>query len=321
MLTPACPLWQAENQWHPNSSSLLSSLKFLTWFCATWKSLAHEAWLPSSILNTVMARAEPRTHWVWKGCALFPWCCVGHLIIFLVNISGCFSEWQQVTPSLSVWLLVTGWWRVLFLQRGDLPSQFGGTPWVLVKRRISAFMLTHLPTMLASQLFLTCVTSASSASSVGFLSSASHCLSVSVLQGLSVPFIGTFLGGSSSSHSSISNSDHFVGISTWVSQRNLSAACPRRNYLSCLSLFRVIVLYWLGAFPTTLSPKVEIWEPFSIPACISLPVSYQCPGPWNGTPLSCLTSPPSPFWCYSRLLYYTIWQPYCRAPGISPRLS
>lgn len=265
-----------------------------------------------------MARAEPRTLWVWKGYALVPLCCVGHLIIFLVNISGGFSEWQQVTLSLCVAFSDSGLWRVLFLQRGNLPTQFGGTPWVLVERRISAFMLTYLPMMLASQLFLTCVTSASS---VGFLSSASHCLSVSVLQGLSVPFIGTFLGGSSSSHSSISNSDPFAGISTWVSQRNLSAACPRWNYLSCLSLFHVIVLYWLEAFPSTLSPKVEIWEPFSIPACISLPVSYQCPGPWNGTPLSCLTSPPSPFWCYSRLLYCTIWQPYCKAPGISPRLS
>ena len=211
---------------------------------------------------------------------------------------SCDCQWLlgHRSPSLSVTFSGSGWWRVLFLQEGDLPSQFAGSlfsPWVLVKRRFSAFVLTLLPMTLASQLLLTCVWQFHLCLLCRLLIP-SFSLPESCSQGPVISLYRCALWRIRFSPISMCNSDLFVGISTWVSQRNLSAACLRWNDLSCLSLFLVIVLSWLEALPSTVLPMVEIWEPFFILTCISLPVSYQCSSPWRVTPLSHLTSPSYP---------------------------
>lgn len=118
---------------------------------------------------------------------------------------------------------------------------------------------------------------------------------------------------------SICNSDLFVGISTWVSQRNLGASCLRWNDLSWLSLFLVIILSWLEALPSTVLP-VEIWEPFFIPTCISLPVSYQCSSLWKVTPYHALHHPLTPSLVLLKGAILCHVTACCKVSGISPRL-
>lgn len=122
------------------------------------------------------------------------------------------------------------------------------------------------------------------------------------------------------SPTSVCNSDLFTSISTWVSRRNLGAACLRLNDLSCLSLFLVIILSWLEVLPSTVSPKVEIWEPFFIPTCISLPVSYQCSSPWKVTPLSRLHHRLTSSLVLLKVAILCHLTACCKVSGISPRL-
>ena len=294
MLTPGS-LSQVEDQWCPDSSSLLSSLVSHVMLCKrkvpgtgslTFKQHFKYNHGHSRAKDSLSVDVRvPSSHCAVLATSLF----------FLWLSVAAFLNGHR-SPFLTVTFSGSGWWRVLFLQGGDLLSQFAGSlfsPWVLVKRRFSALVLILLPMTLASQLLLTCVWQFHlcllTLLILSFSLPESWCS-----QGPVISLYRCALWSTRFSPTSICNSDLFAGISTWVSQRNLGASCLRWNDLSWLSLFLVITLSWLEALPSTVLP-VEIWEPFFIPTCISLPVSYQCSSPWKVTPLSCLTSPSYPF--------------------------
>lgn len=76
-------------------------------------------------------------------CLIFTFCHTALLFLTLVTWPLYSLESHEAPPAPP-------------LQGSSLPSHFGGSlfsPWVLVKRRFSAFVPTHLP----SQLFLTCL--------------------------------------------------------------------------------------------------------------------------------------------------------------------
>lgn len=148
---------------------------------------------------------------------------------------SCDCQWLlgHRSPSLSVTFSGSGWWRVLFLQEGDLPSQFAGSlfsPWVLGKRRFSAFVLTFLPMTLASQLLLTCVWQFHLCLLCRLLVP-SFSLPQSCSQGPVISLYRCALWRIRFSPTSMCNSDLFVGISTWVSQRNLSSCVSKMKWL------------------------------------------------------------------------------------------
>lgn len=317
----ACSLWQVEDLWCSDSSFLLSSLVSHMELCKmkvpgtgslTFKqhfkynhghSRAKDA--PSVEVHV------PSSHWAMLVTSLF----------FLGLSLAAFLNGHR-SPSLCVTFSGSGWWRVLFLQEGDLPSQFAGSrfsPWVLVKRRFSAFVLTLLPMTLASQL-LTCVWQFHLCLLCRLLVLSFSLPESWCSQGPVISLYRCTLWRIRFYPTSMCNSDLFTSISTWVSRRNLGAACLRLNDLSCLSLFLVIILSWLEVLPSTVSPKVEIWEPFFIPTCISLPVSYQCSSPWKVTPLSRLHHRLTSSLVLLKVAILCHLTACCKVSGISPRL-
>lgn len=191
-------------------------------------------------------------------CLIFTFCHTALLFLTLVTWPLYSLESHEAPPAPP-------------LQGSSLPSHFGGSlfsPWVLVKRRFSAFVPTHLP----SQLFLTCLWQfhlclLHGLPVLSFLLPERACF-----QGSDSFFIGTLLEQPFLPHSSISNSHPFVGIS-------FPPRCPRGTWAqhvqeetSCFSLF-LVILYWLEVSSFTLLPKVGIWEPFFFPAFVSFPFS------------------------------------------------
>lgn len=294
MLTPGS-LLQVEDQWCPDSSSLLSSLVSHVMLCKmkvpgtgslTFKQHFKYNHGHSRVKDSLSVDVRvPSSHCAVLATSLF----------FLWLSVAAFLNGRR-SPSLSVTFSGSGWWRVLFLQGGDLLSQFVGSlfsPCVLVKRRFSAFVLILLPMTLASQLLLTCVWQFH----LCLLTLLVLCFSLPESWCSQGPVISLYRCSHWSicfSPTSICNSDLFIGISTWVSQRNLGASCLRWNNLSWLSLFLVIILSWLEALLSHCVTSRNLGA-FFILTCISLPVSYQCSSPWKVTPLSCLTSPAYPF--------------------------
>lgn len=242
-------------------------------------------------------------------CALFPLGHVGHSHYFLGIVTGCFSE-RHRSPSLSVWLSVALADEGSFLARRWPAISVCREPFFTLgfsEKKIQC-ICAHTPSHDAS-LSLTCVWQFHLCLLCRLQSQLLTAWEL-VFVDLSFPFTGALFEGSAYPTSMCNLWTSSLAYPPWVSRRNLGAACLRLNDLSCLSLFLVIILSWLEVLPSsTVSPKVEIWEPFFIPTCISLPVSYQCSSPWKVT-LSIFHITVLPLlWCYSRLPFCAIWQP------------